>query len=136
MAAPAARRRLDPAARNALVAATAWAVALVPAALWLPVATVTTDRPGPQPMQSLVAHIGAGGLLLAAVPLAVSVLVGACLRRGRANPNGPAIPFAWAAAGTLAVAALVGTVTILIGVYVLPTPVLLLAACGLGTRTE
>ena len=92
----------------------------------LPIETVPTDRAGAQPRDSIYHLHGAIVLLPAAAPLLAAVLVAVLLRARTAR--GWALGAAWALSGAVALAAIVGTVTFLIGVFVLPTGVLLLVA--------
>ncbi|SEN53287.1 hypothetical protein SAMN05216267_1006148 [Actinacidiphila rubida] len=113
-------------------AAALWAVVtgvgvLVLAAV-LPIETVDNGHAGVQPRHSLLRVHGAAVLLPAAVPLLVALLVAALLYAGRHGGRRWAHAAAWALSTALLAAALVGFVTFLIGVFVLPTGVLLVAA--------
>ncbi|MBY8877033.1 hypothetical protein [Actinacidiphila acidipaludis] len=109
-----------------------WAVAsgvavLVLAAV-LPVETVDTGRPGVQPRHSLLQVHGAAVLLPSAVPLLVALLVTGALYAGRHGGRRWTLAVAWTLSVALLAAALAGFVTFLIGIYVVPTGVLLTAA--------
>jgi fatty acid desaturase len=104
-------------------------------AIWLPVYTVDSNHAGMQPQHSLVRVFGYRVLLLAAIPFIISVVVALLLQLRVATqrrwPPIVASTLAWA----LLVAAIVGTVTILIGIFVLPVGVLLsLATRSAGNR--
>jgi hypothetical protein len=108
-----------------LGSAVAWSVLLILLAIWRPVYTVNSNHAGPQPMHSLVRVFGYRVLLLAAIPFVISVVVALLLQlRVATQRRWPAVvasTLAWA----MLVAAIVGSVTILIGIYVLPVGVLL-----------
>ena len=108
--------------------ATAWSALLLFLAIALPVYTVTTLHAGLQPRHSLIRVFGYRVLLIAAVPLVVSVGVGGLLRlRASTGSRWPAL-VAGALAGALLLAAFVGFLTFLIGIYVLPVGALLCIA--------
>jgi hypothetical protein len=114
----------------------AWAVVtgvavLVLAAL-LPIETVDNGRAGTQPRYSLLQVHGALVLLPAAVPLLVALLVAGALYAGRAGDRRWTLQAAWILSGALLAAAAVGFVTFLIGVFVVPTGVLLVTATALA----
>lgn len=111
--------------RRLALAAVGWSVLVIIGAAALPIETVDTGRAGEQPRYSLVHEHGFQALIPAALPLFVCVLVTVLVYRNR-NPMERAC--AWALAVTLTLAALVGTVTFLIGIYVLPAAGLLIAA--------
>jgi hypothetical protein len=118
-----------------LAGATAWSALLLPVAFLLPVESAPYKPLDPityqsGAMESLVTVNGPRILLLVVVPLIVSLTtVGLLIMRQQ---------FRWAAAGCIAwilsigllAAAVLGTVTFLIGVYVLPSGALLVACCG------
>ena len=111
-----------------LGSAVAWGVLLTLLAIWLPVYTVNSNHAGLQPRHSLVRVFGYRVLLLAAVPFVISVVVALLLRlRVATQRRWPAI-VASALAWAILVAAIVGSVTFLIGIYVLPVGVLLCLA--------
>jgi hypothetical protein len=113
-------------------AAIGWSVLVIAAAAWLPIETVITGRAGVQPRYSLVHQHGYGVLLPASVPL-LSCLIVAVLVSGR--PNRIELGCAWALSGALTLAAIAGTVTFLIGLFVLPAGALLLAATAVTRQT-
>ncbi|QMU76441.1 hypothetical protein GXW83_12525 [Streptacidiphilus sp. PB12-B1b] len=86
------------------------------------------------PRVSLVAADGHGVLLLVALPLLVSLLVGGLLRLAVHRRSAPAAVAAWALAGAALAAAAVGSVTVLVGIFAAPVGALLLAACGQAGR--
>lgn len=108
--------------------ALASAVAVIVLALVLPIETVNTTRAGVQPRRSLFSLHGAIVLLPAAAPLAAAVLVCCALYAAREGRRRWALTVAWALSGAVTAAAVIGFLTFLIGVFVLPTGVLLLAA--------
>jgi hypothetical protein len=113
-----------------------WAVAtgagvLLLAAV-LPVETVDSGHAGVQPRHSLLQVHGAAVLLPSAVPLLVALLVTAALHAGRSGANRWTLPVAWTLSVALLCAALAGFVTFLIGIFVVPTGVLLTAATTLA----
>jgi anaerobic C4-dicarboxylate transporter len=87
-----------------------------------------------QPRYSLLQAHGAVVLLPSAVPLLVAVLVTAALYAAQGRGRSWPLPLAWALSVALLAAALVGFVTFLIGVFVVPTGVLLVAATSLAHR--
>ena len=86
-----------------------------------------------QPRVTLVAHDGVAVLGLAAIPLVVALgvvlLLWYAVRRG----SRPAASTAWVLAVLLTAVAVVGFVTILIGVVVVPVGVLLIVGCAQTT---
>jgi hypothetical protein len=118
----------------------AWAlasgVAVIVLALLLPIQSVDDGRAGTQPMSSLYQVNGPLVLLPAAAPLAVAVLVSLLLYAGRHGDRRWTLPVAWTLSGVLLCAAVVGFVTFLIGVFVIPTGALLLAATQLAQSTR
>jgi hypothetical protein len=110
-----------------VVGATAWSVVIVLCATFLPVETVDTGQPGVQPRHSLVDLHGYVVLFPASIPLiacaGVFALLGLSSRGSRAAFIG-----AWAVSVALTVVGIVGTVTFLIGAFVVPTGGLLIAA--------
>lgn len=104
----------------------------------LPIETVDSGHAGVQPRYSLLRVHGAAVLLPAAVPLLVAVLVTVLLYAGRHGGRRWTEAAAWGLSTALLAAALVGFVTFLIGVFVVPTGVLLVAATVMahGARRE
>lgn len=112
--------------RALIGAAIGWGVVILVLAAAYPVVSVDTGRPGVQPQRTLVAAHGWAVLPAAAVPLLVALIVGLlCRTRPRARW---AAATAWILAVALLLASLAGFVTFLIGLYVLPTAALLIAA--------
>ncbi|MHA6758196.1 hypothetical protein [Streptacidiphilus sp. PAMC 29251] len=107
-------------------------VAVLLLALLLPIETSETDRPGVQPRYSLYHMNGPMVLLPAAIPLVVALLVGIVLYVGRHGDRSWTLPVAWTLSGALLCAAVVGFLTFLIGLFVIPTGGLLAAATGLA----
>ena len=122
------RTRLD---RVLIGAAIGWGIVILILAIVYPVESVNTGRPGVQPMRSLVAVNGYGVLLPAAVPLLIAIIVG-LLHCARPSAR-LAATAAWILSGALLLASLVGFVTFLIGIYVLPTGALLVVALAPAT---
>ena len=133
--------------------AAAWSLALLVLALVLPIVTpqsppayATATAPVgagagalhasattllPTAQVTLVADSGYLVLLLVAIPLLATLLVGLLLRSAAAGRSGPwAGRAAWALGSALLLAGVVGFLTILIGIAVVPVGGLLLAACG------
>ncbi len=111
-------------------------LAVIVLALLLPIESVDTGRPGNQPNYSLYHADGPAVLLPAAVPLLVAVLVSAVLYAGRRGGRRWALPVAWVLSGALLCAAVVGFVTFLIGIFVIPTGVLLIVATHSAQSTK
>ncbi|ACU73142.1 hypothetical protein Caci_4278 [Catenulispora acidiphila DSM 44928] len=82
-----------------------------------------------QPRVTLLAHDGFAALGLAAIPLVVALGVGLLLWYAGPRGSRPATSTAWVLAVVLTAAAVVGFVTILIGVVAIPVGVLLILAC-------
>ena len=114
------------------VAALVWSLGLVVAAVALPVESSSTASASVDGVtlthSTLVQENGVRALVLAAIPLLVSLAVAAAMvyRRRRSAPWSR--PVAWAAIGLLAIEALVGILTI--GAFILPVVILLI----LGVR--
>ena len=90
-----------------------------------------------QPRVTLMAHDGAGVLGLASIPLVVALGVGLLLWYAVQRGSRPAVSAAWVLAVLLTVGGVVGFVTFLIGVVVIPVGVLLMIGCwqaGIGAR--
>lgn len=110
--------------------AAGWGVLLLGLAMVLPVEIDESyNKPGVQPMFSLVHINGTRVLWLVAIPLATAVAVGVLLFLHRRRRWRITQMLAIVAAGALTVAGVVGTVTFLIGIYVIPCGVILIAAC-------
>jgi hypothetical protein len=86
-----------------------------------------------QPRVTLVAHDGVAVLGLAAIPLVVALGVGLLLWYAVRRGSRPAASTAWVLAVLLTAAAVVGFVTILIGVVVIPVGALLIVGCAQTT---
>jgi hypothetical protein len=106
--------------------AVGWGALLLVLAVLLPVETVASDRAGRQPMRSLTAVHGYRVLALVCVPLVIAVIVAALLRSDAAG----ATALAWLLSSLLALGAVAGTVTFLIGSYVLPMAIFVVVACA------
>jgi Protein of unknown function (DUF2510) len=112
-----------------VASAAAWSVFLLVLAVVLPVYTVNSDHPGVQPMHSLIRVFGYRVLGLVAIPLVVSIAVGVLLRvRNLTEWQWPSA-VAWTLSGASLLAAFVGTVTFLVGIWVLPVGLALCIAC-------
>ncbi len=109
-----------------------WAALLVLLSFVLPVVTQLTGRDGPQPRFSLVATYGVAGALPAAGALAMTILAASLLGYGRSAPSTWSRAVVFGVAGTVLLAALVTTVLLHIGVFLLPLAVLLLLAALLS----
>lgn len=103
-----------------------WGIVLEILGVILPVKTVNTARPGVQPMRSLVAVHGYAVLLPVGIPLLVAIIV-ALFLRGRGCAQWSRIT-ARILSISLLLTALVGFVTFLIGIYVVPAGILLVVA--------
>ncbi|SDJ43797.1 hypothetical protein SAMN05444157_3361 [Frankineae bacterium MT45] len=84
--------------------------------------------------RSLVSRRGYGVLALAAIPLVVSIGVGALLRYQRRHRSAGAASVALALSSVLLAAGVVGLVTFLVGGFVIPCGLLLVAACLVQRR--
>jgi hypothetical protein len=106
-----------------------WGIVLMILAVTLPIETVNTGRAGVQPMHSLVAVHGYIALLPAGIPLLIAIIVGILL----AGPRGArwSVTVAWIFSVALLIAALVGFVTFLIGIFAVPTGALLVGATAM-----
>jgi hypothetical protein len=114
-----------------IAAAIAWGAVILILAVIAPIESVDTGRAGVQPMRSLVAVQGYDVLPVAAIPLVIAIVVGILLMT---MPHARwAATIAWILSGALLLASLAGAVTFLIGIYVLPTCVLLIAALSQAT---
>ncbi|WP_328913293.1 MULTISPECIES: hypothetical protein [unclassified Streptomyces] len=109
-------------------AALATGVAVLVLAMVLPIETVDSGHPGRQPRDTLYQVHGALVLLPAAVPLLVAALVTAALYAGRHDRPRWALPVAWVLSIALLGTAVAGFLTFLIGIFVVPTGVLLAMA--------
>jgi hypothetical protein len=95
----------------------------------LPIETVDTGQPGTQPRFSLVHLHGYAVLVPAGIPLVGCLLVWVLLTTSLHRQQW-AVVLAWTASIALTAAAVAGSVTFLIGGFVLPTGALLIAACA------
>jgi hypothetical protein len=100
-----------------------------------PIATAAPTPSGTEslvaiPRYSLVHENGYPVLAWASIPLVVAIGVGVLLYAARrTNRRGIAVP-AWILSIVITLAAIVGFVTYLIGIFVVPTGALLVAACA------
>lgn len=108
-----------------VAAAMVWGVLLIVLGIVLPVYTVSSTHGGAQPRHSLVRVFGYRVLALVAIPLLISIVVGSLLRFGRAGDRRWPGIVAWIMAGATIVGAIVGFLTFVIGIYVLPIGILL-----------
>lgn len=99
--------------------AAAWGLLLLPAAMLWP---IVGPQYGNAADRSLVAADGYEILAVVAIPLVVSLLVRTILGRRWSVGEWPR-PIAWTLTGALALAVLVGSVTVLIGGFAYPTVV-------------
>jgi hypothetical protein len=112
-----------------IASAAGWGVLLLILAIFLPVEDGNTGRPGIQPMYSLVHVNGYRVLLPASAPLAIAIVVGFLLYIGRGrSPRHWTLITSWILSAVVLAAALIGFVTFLIGIYVVPVGGLLVAA--------
>ena len=111
-------------------AALAWSALLLVLALVLPVYTVSSSHAGLQPRHSLVRVFGYRVLLLVALPLLISAAVGGLLRMSLVTRRRWPGPVASGMSVATLLAAIVGFVTIVIGMYAIPVGVLLCAAAS------
>jgi hypothetical protein len=112
-------------------AAIGWGIILLILAFVYPVVSVETGRSGVQPMRSLVSGDGYNVLWLVAIPLLVAVIVGLL---DLAWPDARLVTAAaWVLSVALLLASLVGFVTFIIGIYVLPAAALLVGAAAAAT---
>jgi hypothetical protein len=124
-------QRLD---RVLIGAAVGWGVVILILAIVYPIESINTGRAGVQPMRSLVAVNGYGVLPAVAIPLLIAIVVG-LLHVTRPGARWATIA-GWILSGALLLASLVGFVTFLIGIYVLPTSALLIAALASATSGQ
>jgi hypothetical protein len=121
-----------------LAGAVAWGALLVVLAAVLPIETVLTTRAGVQPRETLLHGHGAAVLLLAAIPLVVALGTSALLRFGVGASTIGGLGMARLLTLALLVAAVGGTVTDLIGIFVIPMAVILVVVAfqcrSLGRR--
>jgi hypothetical protein len=117
--------------RLLIAAAIGWGIVILILAIVYPAESVNTGRPGVQPIPSLVAVNGYGVLLPAAIPLLIAIIVG-MLHCARPSARWAAMT-AWILSGALLLTGLVGFVTFLIGIYVLPAGALLVVALAEAT---
>lgn len=125
--------RLGRAASTALLGAAVWGLGLVVAAFLFPAYRSSGMSSSGEPTQgttTLVGMNGPGVLVVVAVPLLVTLLVGAALL---ARSRRAALPFAWVLTALLALFNLVGMLTI--GAFILPVTAALVVACALTSRT-
>lgn len=109
------------------LAATAWAVVLFPLAIFLPIYSSATGPPG---RSSIVHHYGFDVLAEVALPFLVCLAVLNLLQRHVIHPSRLVRALAWVLSLALLLAALVGFATFLIGFFVIPCGLLLVAGCG------
>lgn len=145
---------LDPSVLLLLAAAVGWSVLLLICAITVPVVTVQSppatstasahsplstaprvDSSTPSAVVSASRRVtvrqryGGSGIAVAAAPGAVSVLVSTLLVGSLTVRRRIFAAAAWGLSGALLAAAVVGFVTFLIGIVVVPTGALLVAAC-------
>jgi lysylphosphatidylglycerol synthetase-like protein (DUF2156 family) len=108
--------------------AAAWGCLLILLAATLPIVTVMTGRPGAQPRDSLVNYYGSSILLPASAPLLIALIVGILLYAALRYSLRSLSFFALILSAGLITAAVVGFLTYLIGIFVVPEGALLLIA--------
>jgi hypothetical protein len=115
------------------VAALVWSLGLVVAALTLPVESSSTASVSVDGVtlthSTLVQENGVRALVLAAIPLLVSLTVAAAMVNRRRRSDAWSRPVAWGAIGLLALEAAAGILTI--GAFILPVVILLILAVRL-----
>jgi hypothetical protein len=120
--------RLGPVPAVALLAASAYGVALVVAAFIAPVYGTDSSSSSGETSQASDTLVGVNGLSAAvvlAVPLLVTLAVGCALWLGT---HRAALPVAWTLTGLLAAANLVAMLSV--GVFILPVTAALVLACA------
>jgi len=143
-------QRLHPVATNYVAArilaglAVAWGLLLIPAAIAVPAYTPNSSAGTYNPQTQLITYpritlfkeFGYPMLFVAAIPLVLAILIGllieTSLRRGTVDP----LLAAWVLSALLLIGGVIGLLTILIGVALVPVGVLLLAACGTVSKLE
>jgi hypothetical protein len=120
--------------RLQVVAAIAWSAALIPGALFLPIANTQRSaaqlRAGDHPWISLTQSSGTGILWIPCVTLLLTLMAAYLLERQvHSDGLGPS-RLASGIGAIVALGAITGTVTFLIGVFLAPTAVLILLASG------
>lgn len=110
-------------------AAALWGLVLVGLGIALPVYTVNSDHGDLQPRHSLVRVYGYAVLWPVAIPFLVCLAVLALLQVGLRRRSLTLGRVALTIAAVLAVGALVGFVTFIIGMYVFPSAIFLVGAC-------
>jgi hypothetical protein len=118
-----------------LALAVAWGCLLILLAATLPIVTVTTGRPGAQPRHSLVDYFGSSVLVPASAPLLIALIVGILLYAALRYSRRSLSFFALILSAGLITAAVVGFLTYLIGIFVIPEGVLLLIAALQARRS-
>lgn len=111
------------------VASAADSTAVTPSADLPSAAAAPTPVLTAAPRVTLLTHYGVSALGIAAIPLLAAIIVGVLLYRGILADSLNARVVAWSLSAVLTAAGVVGFVTILIGVVVVPVGVLLLVAC-------
>ncbi len=121
-----------------LLGAITWAALLLPGALYLPIGFqqyMGTDPNVTQPVRATLVQInGHGILLLVALPLLLSCLAAASLLIHAKTGRTLALVVAWNLTGAVLAGAALGTVTFLIGIFVVPAGALLVVACANSAR--
>ena len=112
-----------------LVGAITWAALLIPGAVYVPIGSQQYTGPDqdftPNVRSTLVQLNGHGILILVALPLVLSCLAGVFL-----VVRSPVAQWAaWVCTGAVLAGAVLGTVTFLIGIFVMPGGALLSVAC-------
>lgn len=115
-------------------AAAVWGVVLLSLAVFLPIETPNNNS---NAQYSLVHIHGYGIFWVVGVPLATAVVVWSLLQ----IRSGPAIPrwalwTAWILSGAILAAAVIGFLTIVIGIYVAPSGLALVAAVANANSSE
>jgi hypothetical protein len=123
-----------------LLGAIVWASLLLPGAIYLPIGQPAEVWFGPSGTSTsrvpLVQLNGHGILIVVAIPLVLSLLAGLSLIVHARTVWQPARWAAWTVTGGVFAGAALGTVTFLIGIFVLPVGLLLAVACANVSPSE
>ena len=115
-----------------LLGAVTWAALLLPGAIYLPIGTQEPTASNPHLTStgkvSLVHINGHGILIVVTIPLVLSLLAGISLVLQARTDRQLFLWAAWVLTGAVLAGAVLGTVTFLIGIFVIPVGVLLAVA--------
>lgn len=123
-----------------LVGAIVWSSLLLPGAIYVPLGQPAEASFGPSGTPTsrvpLVQLNGHGILIVVAIPLVLSLLAGLSLMVHAGTDWQPARWAAWTFTGCVLAGAALGTVTFLIGIFVVPAGVLLVVACANASTSQ